>query len=67
MCTSHFITVYFQNVYEKAESFKNMVFFFSVVEHAKNLHWICYNTASVLCFVFFFFIFIFFTLSHGRS
>jgi len=26
------------NVYEKAESFKNMVFFFSVVEHAKNLH-----------------------------
>ena len=24
----------------------------------KNLHWICYNIASILCFVFFFFFFV---------
>ena len=32
---------------------KEVFFFFFNVDHFKNLYWICYNTASVLCFVFF--------------
>ena len=34
------------------------VFFFNV-HHFKNLHWICYNIASILCSGFFFFLFLF--------
>ena len=38
--------------YHICELRKSFFFFFNV-DHFKNLYWICYNTASVLCFVFF--------------